>query len=297
MVKKFILILGIVSTSAGLYAQEIVTRGAFSHDTVKIGVETYFSLSVKYPRDWQVVMPDSTFDFSPFEFYSKSFAPTKSDSVFAYDSVAYHLATFEVDPVLQLQLPVFIVKGADSIEIMSNVDSVYVHQMIAQLPDSIQFRENLAFVPTEYAFNYPYFTIGATVLLLVVALIFVFFGKTIRAKIKAYRMKKDFEKFTIRLEQGISSIRQNENNKPLIEDILVVWKKYMEKLEDRPFTKYTSKEVIKAGYGSELKDILQNIDRAIYGNINDEQMHKNFESLEDYTAERYTMKLKEVQNG
>lgn len=297
MVKRIILIFSFILASYGINAQEISSKGVFLSDSVKIGEEVQYALTVKYPKDLQVIFTDSSFVYTPFEFYSKTFFPTVSDSTYAYDSAIYSLATFEIEKIQALQIPIYILNGQDSVEVLPDMDSIFLKEMITHVPDSVNFRANIAYLPVDYALNYPYIMIGLAVFLVLLVGAFFLFGKSIRIKIKLYRLRKEFEKFSSNFENGISRIRTNESNTTVVEEILVIWKKYMESIENRPFTKYTSKEIIKAGYGSELKNILQTIDKAIYGNINDEEMHKNFESLEDFTLDRYQSKIKEVQNG
>lgn len=287
----------ILMVSFQSWSQQITPFGQFQSDSVRIGEEIRFSLSVEYPNNLDVIFPDSTFDYSPFEFQSKTYFPSRSDSAMIFDSAIYTLMSFEIDSVQKLELPVFVVQGKDSIRVPGYPDSVFFQDMVVDLPDSLKFRENVGFWNVKTAFNYPYFLIGAGIFIVLSALGLYFFGDTIKAKIKLYRLRKDYEKFSMNFERGINNIKKEETKKDLIEEILVIWKKYMERLENRPFTKYTSKEILKAGYAEELKVVLQNIDKSIYGQFDDEQMHKNFESLEDFTLERYRNKLNEIKNG
>jgi hypothetical protein len=296
VVKKISLAIALFLMMFAAPAQEITPFGKFLQDSIKIGNGVQYSLSVKYPIDWEVIFPDSTYNFEPFEFYSKSYFPTRTDSTFAYDSAVYTISTFEIDLVQKIQLPIYLLNGKDSTEILANPDSIYLVEMVAVLPDSLAFRENLSFQIVDYAFNYPYFMIGLGIFIALTIGSYFIFGQTIRRKIKVYRLRKAYENFSLDFESGINKIKRSETSKTLIEEILVVWKKYMEQLEDRPFTKYTSKEIIKIGFEKELKSVLQNIDQAIYGSLSDEEMHKNFENLEDFTLVRYQLKLKEVQN-
>ncbi|SMD32505.1 hypothetical protein SAMN04488029_0850 [Reichenbachiella faecimaris] len=278
-------------------AQEISPYGKFLKDSVMVGEEVQYSLSVKYPLDWQVVFPDSTYNFEPFEYYGKTFFPTRTDSTHAFDSAVYTLSSFEVDLVQKLQAPIYLLNGNDSTIILANPDSVFLRELVTVMPDSLKFKENLTYQAVNYAFNYPYLMIGLGILLTLFIGAFFLFGNAIRKKIKLHRMRRAYEKFSLEFERGIIKIKQSETNAQLIEKILVTWKKYMEKLEDRPFTKYTSKEILKVGFEKELKTVLQTIDRSIYGTIGDEEMHKNFEALEDFTLERYQTKTKEVKHG
>ncbi|MEP2024655.1 MAG: hypothetical protein ABJH98_05065 [Reichenbachiella sp.] len=278
-------------------AQEISPYGKFLKDSIMVGEEVQYSLSVKYPLDWYVVFPDSTNNFGPFEYYNKTFFPTRTDSTHAFDSAVYTFSSFEVDLVQRLQAPIYLLNGKDSTTILANPDSVFLKELVTVMPDSLQFIENVDYQEVHYAFNYPYLMIGLGVFLVLLIGNYFIFGNTIRRKIKLYRMRKAYEKFSLEFERGIIKIKQSETNAQLIEEILVTWKKYMEKIEDRPFTKYTSKEILRVGFEKELKTVLQTIDRSIYGAIGDEEMHKNFEALEDFTLERYQTKIKEVKHG
>ncbi len=297
MVKRVLLTKVFALSMLFSFGQEIVSKGVFLQDSVKIGEEVAYALTVSYPADWQVILPDSTHNFFPFEYASRQYFPTRTDSTLAYDSVIYRVSTFEIDPVQSLAVPVYILERGDSITIDTPADSIILTQLVTVVPDSLELRSNVSYLPVDYDFNYTYWGIGAAVLLVIIIGVLLIFGKNIKSKIRLCRLKKEYEKFSRDFESGINKVRQSETNAGVIEDILVVWKKYMEKLEDKPFTKYTSKEISLAGYGTELKDVLQNIDRAIYSRPDDEQMHRNFESLEDFTQERYLKKVKEVQHG
>lgn len=274
------------------FAQEIITDGYFHQDSMKVGEVVNFTLYAKYPKNMDIIFPDSTFNYLPFEFYSKVFFPTKVDSVFAYDSAVYSLASFEIDSIQYLQLPFFILKGKDSTKILTYLDSIYLKDLVTPMPDSLIFKENTTFQKVNLAFNYPYFLIGITIFILLMIAIISIFGKSIQRKIKAYKLRKAYEKFSIEFEKGINKIKKSNDIK-LIEEVLIVWKKYMEKLENKPFTKYTTKEIGKAGYNN-LQRKLKDIDESIYGKIENTAMYKNFESLEDFTLENYQQKLKEI---
>ncbi|MFY0652087.1 MAG: hypothetical protein JXQ96_08650 [Cyclobacteriaceae bacterium] len=276
-------------------AQEIVPTGYFVADSMRIGEAFDFSLSIKYPLNSEVIFPDSSHNYSPFEFYSKKYFATRTDSIYAYDSVIYSLASFEIDKIQYLQLPIYMLDGKDSIQVLSEKDSIFLDELIPVVPDSLILKENVAFHKVPTAINYPYVGLGVAIFLVLLATVYFIFGKTIRKKIQLYRLRKEYEKFSLSFERGINKVRK-DHNVSLIEEVLVVWKKYMEKLEDKPFTKYTTREILRSGYDQTLKDVLRNIDRSIYGQFDDEQIHKNFETLEDFTLDRYKLRLREVTN-
>lgn len=50
-----------------------------------------------------------------------------------------------------------------------------------------------------------------------------------------------------------------------IENAVILWKRYMEELEDKPFSTYTTKEIVEVMPNQQLAEALQHTDRIIYG--------------------------------
>src|ERR1041385_7156106 len=54
-------------------AQEIKIRGKFGSDSIKLGKPVEFHLSAHYPEKLNLLFPDSSFTFTPFEMQRKSY--------------------------------------------------------------------------------------------------------------------------------------------------------------------------------------------------------------------------------
>src|SRR6187551_1589180 len=126
---KFGLAFGLLLGSVGVSEAQVAVRGGFFLDSLSVGDETGFFLSATYPRNVNVIFPDSTFDYQPFEFNRKRYFPTQTTNGKSYDSVIYYLSTFEVDRILQLSLPVFQLNPQDCTVFTSNVDTVLMTQL------------------------------------------------------------------------------------------------------------------------------------------------------------------------
>src|SRR5688500_9661894 len=106
-IKFLSVLLMLMSSIWPLLAQDVTVRGGFFLDSLKIGDQTGFYLTAKYPSNLNIIFPDSTYNFSPFEYERKRYFPTQTTKGESYDSVVYFLSTFEVDSVQTLSLPVF----------------------------------------------------------------------------------------------------------------------------------------------------------------------------------------------
>jgi hypothetical protein len=126
-----------ILNSFSTYSQEIKVQGKFSNDSVKIGKPIEFYLSAHYPEKLNLLFPDSAFSYKPFELQKKKFFTTRTKEGISVDSATYVLASYEVDRIQTLRLPVFIVNAMDCTQIFSNTDTVYFQNLVKSIPDSL----------------------------------------------------------------------------------------------------------------------------------------------------------------
>jgi hypothetical protein len=284
-----------------LLAQELRPKGAFDADTLKVGEPITYTLSFRYPKNLEVVFPGEDDNYAPFEYLDRSFAPTTSDSLYSYDSVVYELTTFELDSIQSLALPVYVVSTnregkADSTAIYAAIDSVILDRVIRQMPDSVELKVNQAYRDVPLEFNYPYLLVGIAAFLLLAALVYVLFGKKIRQQWRLYQLKKGQKAFQEQFGKSLESLRKSPN-KRRSEDTLIVWKQYMERLDRLPYTKLTTREIVKLQGGEAVQNDLRAIDRGIYGKSSNGELIRHFEHLEQHTNKRFTQKIEEIKNA
>lgn len=277
------------------YSQDDVTlKGYFLEDSIKIGIGSPYILTARYPVSVDLIFPDSLYDFSPYELEEKLYYPTRSDAEYSYDSAVYFLTSFEIDSIQYYQMPAFILKGKDSLVVTAQKDSIFLQQMVSELPDSVAVEampllENTTYKKVNLEFNYPYLIIGLIILLIIVVVVFVFFGKPIR---KWFKLRKMIKAHLVYLEQ-LDNVIANDKN---YEHLIGLWKNYHAKLEGEPYTSYTTKELLKLAPVKSIETVLKNIDRAIYGKPITLPVSELFQ-LKNFSQERFEEKVKEVQNG
>lgn len=258
-----------------------------------------YSLSAKYPANVNVVFPDSTYNFFPFEFEKKKFFPTQTKEGLSYDSVVYYVSTFEVDSVQSLALPVYIIHTADCTVVEPEPSSVKLQFLVASMPDSVETKDlplkiTVAYEPVSGNFNY--IVAGAIVLglFLMAITVWLVFGKKIKRYFKLKRLRKNHEKFLSEYTLSMDEIKSTPSTLAA-EQSVGIWKKYMEQLERKPYTTLTTRETINILHNDTLKQNLQAIDRVIYGHQHASE--KPFESLRDFANDQFQQKVKEVQHG
>lgn len=282
-----------------VYSQDVLVRSGFFLDSIKIGDQTGFYLTAEYPSDLNILFPDSTFSFTPFEYEKRIYFPTKTTSGKSYDSVIYYLSTFEIEPVQSLSLPVFQLNPMDCTSFLSPRDTILLTELVKNLPDTVTaqnlpLKENTAYQNVPYLFNYPILLIVIGTLLVVVVVVWIIYGKRIRKHFRLKKMKKAHQAFLESYSSQVEIIK-GAFSTITTESALSLWKKYMEQLEARPYTKLTTKETTKMENNESLGKYLHMIDRAIYGH--DIQVLEPLEVLKRFADQRFVQKLEEVKHG
>jgi len=293
-VYKLLILYGILLLDpAIILAQEILPRGYFSKDTIQIGEHVNFTLILDYPRQMEVLFPDSSYDYSPFEFVGKSYLSTISNETISNDSVVFKLTTFNLDSIQKLMIPVFLITQGDSIRIDSNPDSLWLQLLITENIDSLNVQETINYQKVSKAFNYPYLLIGLGLLLLIAILVGVFFGKKIKSRFNLYRLKrahlKFLEKFKLLQNEGFETSKK-------VEHLLGFWKAYLERLDGLPYTKLTTKEIVTINQNKEFQETLRSIDSSIYGEFSHADMNSLVTQLMEFGIDRYGQKIDDIKH-
>jgi hypothetical protein len=280
-------------------AQDVHVRGGFFKDSLRVGDQTGYYLSAEYPRNINILFPDSTFSFAPFEYESKKYFPTKTTKGRSYDSVIYYLSTFEVERIQSLSLPAFQINPMDCTAFVTVPDTILLSELVKDLPDTVTLKNlplkvNIAYEDVPYTFNYLVAGIIAGAVLLLAAVTWIVFGKRIRKHFRLKRMLKAHQKFLETFNLQLDAVK-SAFSAVTTENALSQWKKYMEQLEARPYTKLTTKETLQLEKNELLGRNLHAIDGAIYGH--DTAVIESLESIRNFADRRFVQKLEELKHG
>ncbi len=283
--------------SQHIMAQNEKLYASFNKDTIKIGEEVKFAFCYTHPKDYQVIFPDTTYDFSPFELVKKRPFTTATVANNSVDSVVYYLRTFKVQSFLQLRLPVIIINEyGDSTVVFSAAASVILKEQVGADLQKSFLKNDTAMVSVQLNFNYPYFLIFGIGGLASIFTVFVLFRKNIIRRYRLYVLRKShlaFLKVYERLEKKLLA----EKNISDLELAIGEWKIYLSRLETTPINTYTTTEIIGIFQNEELANTLQELDRSIYGSDVLQNFQKQLNVLKRFSVQRFQKKKKEVRNA
>jgi hypothetical protein len=289
-----------LSALAWANAQSVQVQGRFLSDSMKVGMPVYYVLTARYPQDATVLFPDSTFSFAPFEWVSRTYAPSRTRRGETLDSAAYRLVSFETDSVQRLQLPVFVVHGQDCTAWLGLPDSVFLQRLVTHAPDSVQaaalpMKINTTYQFVSKLFNYPLALVVAAGVLVAGGLALLFFGRPLRRYLQRRKLLRRHRHFQLQFEQHIGRLEQGFSPAQA-EACVGVWKKYMEQLLQLPVTKLTSREIAQRLPYPPLKPALSAIDRMIYAGRAD-WSREPFLNLKEQGEKMFQKKVEELMHG
>ncbi len=268
------------------FTQALTAKAKFLQETIRTAEEVQFCISIQHPKNIQLVFPDSTYDFSPFEYVHKSHFTTKSDTSMSLDSAVFTLTTFEIDPLQTLKLPVYVLtEQGDSVEVFSNNDSLLFITAVSQMPNPIVLSEETSLQEVDYDFNYYYVGIAISIIFVIAGSLLFLFKKSIFLRYHEYLLNKRHKKFLLQFQNQVSFSREEE-----LQNLVWFWKDYLSKLEKKSFHAYTSKDLHKYYHDQPLYDELKKVDYYLYA----KPTEINIEALKEFAEYIFRNKKEEL---
>jgi hypothetical protein len=198
--------------------------------------------------------------------------------------------TFEITKNQKLGLPIYLLSKRDCTTVYSLADSVFLKEMIKSNVDSLQLKTDTKLLPLSQQVNYPKILTYILGILGVVLIIYALFGRFIRKQYTLFLFSRRHVDFLANYKKFTRSTLDDVT----IGKTLVLWKKHLEWLERRPYTSYTTKEIVSRLPSARLEDALREVDSAIYGGILSTQMPSAMNTLLDKATELYKNRREEL---
>ncbi|GAB3268005.1 hypothetical protein GCM10027347_37240 [Larkinella harenae] len=263
-------------------AKAQLPKGVFLTDTIEIGKPFQYSLSVRHRASVDVLFPDTARHFSPFLVRDITIFSTQTDASGSLDSSVYTLISFETRPSQTLQVPIVLLRSpTDCTQVLSNIDTVQLRERIQTMrPDTLRLSTETKVVSLRQQMNYPLLLVILLILCGLAGVLFLFFGNSIRTRIRRYQLYRQYQEFQRsfnRLTRGIGPETAHEDAGRAV----IIWKKYMERLERKPFTSLTTREIVELVQDDRLADALKEIDGVIYGSFYSDRTQQSLRILNE----------------
>ena len=294
--KYLILSLLILQSSYSLNAQKIEYKGYFIKENKTIGDTIYFISTINYPKNIEIIQPDSSNNYKTFEYIDKLIFPSLKIEDRILDSTIYLLRTFNTDTIQSLKLSSYIINNNDSLKITSTEDNLIISNQIQKIDQSLKVKYNTILSKINKLINYKYVTYIIAVILLIIGLTYILFGKKIIIFFKIHRLKKAFKSFENKFEKQ-QIIYKKEKSKNEIEKLLIIWKVFMEFISNKTYLSSTTKEIKKFNNNKKIIISLKEFDKNIYSPNKNILESKDINNLLYEAKHNFNVKLKKIKNG
>ena len=184
----------------------------------------------------------------------------------------------------------------DSTEIIPPADSLLFLEVAPEATDTTSLVTDLEFAQVPLEFNYPYLLIGVGVVTFILLLIAVIFGRSFIKFLKIRRLKKGYLKFSEHYDELVRLV-QKSNQKEQLVAAIAYWKKYLEKLDKKPYSKLTTREMIAVSGDERLRTDLVEIDRNLYSRNQSADIVNSLRSIKNIAEEYHEKKIVSIKNG
>lgn len=282
-----LLLTGLVGQSK---AQDLQLEGYFLQDSAMLGERIAYVLKASYGEGYNIIFPDSSYNFSPFELLERKTYITQTREGVTVDSAVYFVSNFSLDPFASLQLPVFEIFKYDTLIHQTNEASVALKLMIDEIPQELQFQENNVYQPIETEFNYPLWAGILALFLILVLAVALIFGNKIKRQWDIWLEKQRYKRFVKRWENAEQDFAANPTMDNA-DELLGLWKTYMEHLKQRPFREWTTTEIADFLENREVIQDFREIEMIIYAGKEGKQLPQACQNLRDICTTTYQQKI------
>ncbi len=272
-------------------------KGVFLIDSIEVGKPVLYALSYRHSPKTEVFFPDSTFHFASFEMVSQKNFSSSTDQHGTLDSVLYQLVTFDVSPSQLLRVPVYIFNGKDCTTVFSTGDTIFLKQAnLDVIAKNQSLKPEVSLMPLGKEFN---FSIALGVLALVIGVIGSInwvFGREIQKQWRLLKLQRRHLEYIRSFNRLLRNAREKSSTKDA-EKAIIIWKNYLERLENKPFATYTTREIMDNMPDDVLAEALKNMDGIIYGQVKSKTMDASLEVLKAGATRLYKNRRRQISDS
>ncbi|HSF52809.1 MAG TPA: hypothetical protein VLA71_03605 [Algoriphagus sp.] len=276
------------------FAQNVQVEGYFTQDSARLGERIGFVLKARYPETSQLLFPDSTYDFSPLVLLEKQTFISQTIEGTTLDSTVYFLSNFSLEPSIYLSLPVYELSRYDSITYFSNEAELKLKLTLDSIPEQPVFQENNVYQPLKKNFNWLLAALIAGGVIVLLGGFALLFAKRIKAIFKKNREKLRWLQFERKFKKLSGLLAQNPALE-LADEVIGLWKGYLESITDLPFQEWTSSEIAEALDDKEIFKALRAIDMIIYAG-KEAKTGETTDYLLEVAKTKYQEKLNQIRH-
>jgi hypothetical protein len=274
---------------------DIEIKASINKPSITLGEELQYTITISYPKTYDVYFSDSTYFKNQIEFVDKHFSNTKWSDGLCKDSITYTIRYFGEDSTIELNAPIYLFKNSFQDTLFMHHDPLLVEIKNTPIPSNYQWLSSDHY--KEVKRNTDYFKITLTALSSILILILFYFiaGKKLIRRIQLIRININHRNFLTLYDLQVKNFSVSKQRSDL-ETIINAWKAYISKLNDTNITSLTTTELSSITIMKDIVIALKKIDEFIYGGLNENESMSALSELKRFSHKLFILKKNELKN-
>jgi hypothetical protein len=274
----------------------IQIQGAFIEDSAKIGQPVHYVLKVLHSKNQELFFPGNNTKIGHFEPIKKEYFSTQTSEKGSLDSAIYTFKFFDIADFQILSLPIYLINAADCTQIYPKADTIFIKRLVPH-PELINLNTLIGKVEVPLLkpkTDIKNVFIGGIEILVVTGIIYWVFGANISRTYRYYLLWRKNIEFKRAFQRQSRSISQDPKGIRRLENAILVWKIYIEKLTKTPFSTFTTTEMVDNLKDKRLAKALKAIDSAIYGRNFSEKTMESVNLMVEIASAAYQTERRKI---
>ena len=274
---------------------DIEIKASINKSMITLGEEIQYTITISYPKTYDVYFSDSTYFKNQIEFIDKHFSNTKWTDGLCKDSITYTLRYFGQDRNIELNAPIYLFKNSFHDTLFMHHDPLLVEIKQTPIASSYQWLSSDSY--KDVKLNTDYFKITLTALSSIIILIIFYFiaGKKLIRRIQLIRININHRNFLTVYDLQVKNFSVSKKRSDL-ETIINAWKAYISKLNNSNITSLTTTELNNIVIMKDIVAALKKIDEFIYGGLNENDSISALSELKRFSHKLFILKKNELKN-
>jgi hypothetical protein len=270
-----VILLSLLTTEG--WGQPVRTMLEFQQDSLRLGQTIELRLLVERPPGTQVILPNQSRYFVPFEMLTYEVEPTRTVNGKEWDAVQYRLRSFEVKEYQTLSLEVGYLQNRDTVFQTVESDTIFLSGLVSGELEQLDYLVYEDLVPLTDPPNYRMAILLGVALLIVVAALFLVLRKPVRRYLAMRSLQMEWQQ----VRRKLKKLEQLQDQSVFFPAINTLWKSYMDPDEKMALRSMTTTELraeitrisyLNAEQQKSLIQIAQAGDAVIYAGESDSGM-------------------------
>ena len=232
-----VILLSFVSTEG--FGQSVRAMLQFQQDSFRLGQTVELRLLVERSPGTQVILPNQSGYFVPFEMLTYEVEPTRTVNGKEWDVVQYRLRSFEVNEYQTVSLKVGYLQNRDTVFLTVASDTLFLSGLIAGELEDLEYQTYKDLILLTDPPNYRMAVLLGIALVLLIVLLYLVLRKPLRRYLAMRSLQLEWQQ----VRRKLKKLEQLQDLSVFFPAVNTLWKSYLDPDEKMALRSMTTTEL------------------------------------------------------